>query len=268
MRIALIGGGVMAEAIIAGVLKNGVAGASDINVADIAEARRTHLSTTYGVSTCEGAREAAAGAEMVVIAVKPQQFGDVAEQLRKKLDTNQLVVSIAAGLSIATLSSRLQHAKIVRAMPNTPAQIGEGISIWTATVQVDEDQKTLARRLLEALGPAIEVDDEKQLDMATAVSGSGPAYVFLFIESLIDAAVAIGLSRDLAGRLVLQTISGSASFAQQSDRHAAELRNMVTSPGGTTAAALDLLEERGFRAAIAGGVAAAYHRAQTLSQAS
>ncbi len=267
MRIALIGGGVMAEAIIAGALKNGVAAPADITVADIAEARRTHLSTTHAVSTCEGARQAAAGAEIVVIAVKPQQFGDVAEQLRKHLEAHQLVVSIAAGLSIATLSSKLQHAKVVRSMPNTPAQIGEGISVWNAAVQVDEHQKTLARRLLEALGPTIEVDDEKQIDMATAVSGSGPAYVFLFIEALIDAAVSIGLTRELAGRLVLQTISGSASFARQSDRHAAELRNMVTSPGGTTAAALDVLEERGLRAALAGGVAASFHRAQTLSQA-
>ena len=185
-------------------------------------------------------------------------------ELGGQLKPTQLVLSIIAGARINTLSQGLKHGCIVRVMPNTPAQIGEGISVWTATAEVTEQQRGWARAILRAMGREIYVDDENYIDMATAVSGSGPAYFFLVIESLVDAAVGIGLPREMAQELVVQTMLGSGHFIQKSGKEPAELRRMVTSPGGTTAEALLHLEKGKFSQLIIEAVRAAYNKAKKL----
>ena len=222
------------------------------------------MAQKYGVAVTGDNGQAISGKEVVVLAIKPQSMGEVAPGLRGKLAPGQLVISIIAGARVSTLTEALQHAGVVRVMPNTPAQIGEGISVWTTTNTVTEAQKEQTRTLLACLGREVYVTDEKYIDMATAVSASGPAYVFLIIEALIDGAVHVGMSRDMARELVVQTVLGSALFLRASGRHPAELRNMVTSPGGTTAEGLLQLEEGKLRAVLAQAVIAGYHKAQLL----
>jgi pyrroline-5-carboxylate reductase len=186
------------------------------------------------------------------------------DKLGGRLGSDQVVLSIIAGARIDTLSQGLKHGAVARAMPNTPAQIGEGMTVWTATPEVTAEQKGLVGAILGAMGAEIYVDDENYIDMATAVSGSGPAYFFLMVESLIEAAVAIGLSRDVAGRLVVQTMLGSGRLIQQSGVEPAELRRRVTSPGGTTARAIEQLEKGQFAELVKRAVQAAYDRAREL----
>lgn len=209
-------------------------------------------------------RLAIEGSEVVVLAIKPQNLVEVMDEISGQLKSAQLVLSIIAGARINTLSLELNHSRVVRVMPNTPAQIGEGISVWTATTEVTEQQKEWAASILKTMGKEIYVDNEKYIDMATAVSGSGPAYIFLFMESMVDAAVSIGLPRNIADELVLQTMLGSEHFIQNSDKSLAELRKMVTSPGGTTEAALRKLAEGGFSNLILQAVIAAYNKAGEL----
>jgi pyrroline-5-carboxylate reductase len=267
VRLAFIGTGVMGEAVIAALLQRGLAQPADITACDVSAQRREHLSQAYGVATADRAASAAAGADVIVLAVKPQDFPAVARDLRGKLATGQTVVSIMAGVSLAALREGLGHQAIVRAMPNTPAQIGEGMTVWTATEAVSASARNDIHRILGALGQELCVADEKYLDMATAVSGSGPAFVFLMMEAMIDAAVHIGLRREMATAMVIQTVLGSARYAQATGRHPADLRNQVTSPGGTTAEGLLALEEAGVRAAFAQAIIAAYERARQLGGA-
>lgn len=262
--IAFIGGGVMGEAILKALLDKGLTEPAHIAVAEPLQARREALRQTYKVETHEAAHEAAPGAQTVVLAIKPQNLPEVMADLKGGLDKDQLVLSIIAGATLKTMAEGLQHKTLIRVMPNTPAQIGEGISVWTATPAVTAQQKSTARTLLQALGQEVQVEQEHYLDMATALSGSGPAYVFLFIEALIDAGVHIGMPREMAERLALQTVLGSARFAQASGQHPAQLRNMVTSPGGTTTEGLLRLEEGGIRAAIMRAVQAAYEKSTRL----
>jgi len=210
-------------------------------------------------------RLAASKGEVVVLAIKPQNLAEVMAKLNGQLKSSQLVLSIITGTTIQTLSSGLDHNRIVRAMPNTPAQIGEGISVWTATPEVTESQKGWVSSILGAMGQEIYVDDEKYIDMATAISGSGPAYFFLFVEALVDAGMRIGLPRDVAQELVLQTMLGSAHLIRKSGKEPSELRHLVTSPGGTTAEALLQLEKGGFPDLIRQAVRAAYEKARKLS---
>ena len=264
MKIGFIGGGVMGEAIIAGVARNGVAGGDGIAVSEPVAARREHLAGIYGVRAVEDGREAASDAELVVLAVKPQEFQTAGKALAGRLNDSQTVMSIMAGVTINSIRDTLKHNAIVRAIPNTPAQIGEGMTVWTATAEVSDAAKDAVRSVLSVLGQEIYVSDEKYVDMATAVSSSGPAYIFLVIESLIDAAVHIGLRRDMAVPMVIQTVLGSARYAQETGKHPAELKNQVTSPGGTTTEGLLALEEAGLRAAFAAAVEAAYEKAKEL----
>jgi pyrroline-5-carboxylate reductase len=264
MKIAFIGGGNMGEAMLAAVLGKSLAKPVSISVGDVSQARLEYLKQKYGVMVTKSSREAVSGKDVVVLAVKPQNLAEVMIELNGQLKSGQLVLSIIAGAKINTLSSGLKHGRIVRAMPNTPAQIGQGMSVWTATPDVTEEQKVLAKAILGAMGKELYVDDEKYLDMATAVSGSGPAYFFLMVESLVDAAVKIGLPRDMAEALVLQTMLGSGHFIQASGEEPAELRRKVTSPGGTTAEALLRLEKGGFSQLIIEAVRAAYERAKQL----
>ena len=267
MRLAFVGSGVMGEAIITAVLRGGLARPADVTACDIVAQRREHLAQAHGIATAERAADAVAGSDLIVLAVKPQEFAAAARDLRGKLAANQTAVSIMAGVSLAALRDGLGHAAIVRAMPNTPAQIGEGMTVWTATDAVSASAREDVHLVLGALGQDLYVAEEKYVDMATAVSGSGPAFVFLTMEAMIDAAVHIGLRREMATEMVLQTVLGSARYAQATGRHPADLRNQVTSPGGTTAEGLLALEEAGVRAAFAQAIIAAYERARQLGGA-
>ena len=254
----------MGEAMLSALLDKGLSKSQDISVSDVSDTRREYLKQKYGVTITNDNRKAVEKAEVVVLAIKPQNLAEVMSELTGQLDPAQLVLSIIAGATIKTLSSGLSHKRIVRVMPNTPAQIGEGMSVWTATAEVTKQQRGWASSILGAIGKEIYVDDEKYLDMATAVSGSGPAYFFLFVEALVEAAVRIGLSRDMAQELVLQTMLGSGHLIQKSGREPAELRRMVTSPGGTTAEALAELEKGGFTNLVVTAVNAAYNKARRL----
>ncbi|MBI2917073.1 MAG: pyrroline-5-carboxylate reductase [Chloroflexi bacterium] len=265
MNIAFIGGGAMGEAMTAGILKNNVARPADITVSDVSTVRQKAVHDKYGVSVTASNLAAIASADLVVLAVKPQTLPEVLAEMSGHLRPQQAVVSIVAGARVSTLTQGLKHRSVVRVMPNTPAQIGEGMSVWTATADVSPEHRDAVKAILKALGQEIYVPDEQYIDMATALSASGPGYVFLFIESLIDAGVHIGLPRDMASTMAVQTVLGSARLAQASGRHPAELRNMVTSPGGTTAEGLLQLEAGALRALVTNAVLAAYEKAQELS---
>ena len=266
MNIAFIGGGNMGEAILSAVLGKGLSTPQAVSVSDISDARCQHLKQKYGVAVMSDNLKAIDDADVVILAIKPQNLTGVMAGLNGQFKPTQLVLSIIAGAKIDTLCQGLNYGCIVRAMPNTPAQIGEGMSAWTATPEVNGQQKEWAGSILRAMGREIYVDDEKYIDMVTAVSGSGPAYVFLFLEALVDAAVHIGLSRATAQELVLQTLLGSGHFLQKSGKEPAELRRMVTSPGGTTAEALAQLEKGKFNELIKQAIIAAYSKAKKLGR--
>jgi pyrroline-5-carboxylate reductase len=263
MKIGFVGGGTMGEAIIKSLLAKGAAKPGDITVSDVSQSRRDILKKTYGVKATADNGEAVKGAEVVVLAVKPQELSKVVGGL-KGLLSQQLVLSIVAGATLDSLREGSGHSYVVRAMPNMPAQIGEGITVWTATTEVNQKQKDMAQSVLAALGKEIYVSSEKYIDMATALSGSGPAYVFLIIEALVDAGVHIGLPRDMAEKLVVQTVLGSTRAVEAMGKHPAELKNMVTSPGGTTTEGLLQLETGGLRSLLLQTVIAAYNKAKAL----
>lgn len=254
----------MGEAILSAIIERGLASPAEITVSDVNDARRQYLTQKHGVRATGDNRSAADDGEVVVLAIKPQNLEEVMADLKGQLRSAHLVLSIVAGARIGTLRRGLEHNAIVRTMPNTPAQVGEGITVWTATAAVTAQQKEWAGAILRVIGQEMYVEDEKYLDMATAVSGSGPAYFFLFMETLIEAAVSIGLSRDAAEKLVLQTMVGSGQLLKKSGKSPAELRRMVTSPGGTTAAALAEFEKGGLAELVKQAVAAALKRAREL----
>jgi pyrroline-5-carboxylate reductase len=264
MKIAFIGGGNMGEAILSSLLAKGLSEPQDVFVSDVIESRHEYIKEKYNVSVTGNNKQAVISAEVVVLAIKPQNLTEVIDDLRGQFNDSQLVLSIIAGATIRTLSSGLSHDRIVRVMPNTPAQIGEGMSVWTAMPRVSKQQKEWAGSILGAIGKEIYVDDEKYLDMVTAVSGSGPAYFFLFVEALVEAAVGIGLASDMAQEMVLQTMLGSGHLIQKSGKAPAELRRMVTSKGGTTEAALNVLGEGEFTNLLIKAVNAAYDKAKIL----
>ena len=264
MKIAFVGGGVMAEAIISGIVGAEVASPSDICVGEPSETRRDHLEEAYSIQTTPDNLEAIKGARLTVLAVKPQTLPYVYPQLRDGLTQDNTVVSIVAGATMSNLTSGLGHAPIIRVMPNTPAQIGAGMTMWIASDAVPKETVDTARSIVQTLGKEIYTNDEKMIDMATALSASGPAYVFLFIESLIDAGVYLGLSREVSWQLAIQTILGSTQLVQDTGIHPAELKDMVTSPGGTTIEALRAFEEGGFRALVFSAVDAAYEKSKAL----
>jgi pyrroline-5-carboxylate reductase len=264
MNIAFIGSGNMGEAMISALLRQGAASRETICACDIDDARLAHVRERHAVKCTPDVHTAIGDSEVVVLSVKPQVLPGVMGELKGKLKAKQLVLSIVAGVKIDTIRRGLGHEAIVRVMPNTPAQVGEGMSVWTASEAVTKEQKQEARTILQAMGREIWFPNEKFIDMATAISGSGPAYIFLIMESLIDAAVHIGLPRNVAEELVSQTVLGSARMAAESGSHPAELKNMVTSPGGTTAEGLLCMEEGGVRAVIAQAVIAAYEKAKLL----
>lgn len=266
-RLAFVGAGVMAEAMIAGLLNRGLIAPERIVASHPRSDRRCRLSERYGIAAVEGNREAAAQADLVLLTVKPQALAGVMRQLHGRLEPRQVAISIVAGAGVATLSRGLGHDAIVRVMPNTPAQVGQGMSVWTSTADVGAMQREWVRTVLGALGEELWVEEEKYVDMATALSGTGPTYVFLMMEALIDAGVHMGFPRRIAEQIVLQTVSGSVAFARDSGKHMAELRNMVTSPGGTSAEAIYQMEKGGLRTVLSRAVYAAYQRTLALGQA-
>ncbi len=272
--IATVGSGVMAEAMIAGLLRGRQVAPEQIIASHPRADRRSELVSSYGIRTVEDNGAAVERADVIVLAIKPQMLARVGRELRPLMaqrvrdgtGTEPLVISIIAGATTRALANALGHRQIVRSMPNTPAQLGRGMTVWFATPEVSDAQKEQARVLLGSLGVELEVDDEKLVGMATAVSGTGPTYVFLVMEALIDAAVHLGFPRHVAHDLVVETLEGSTLFAKSSGMHPAQLRNMVTSPGGTSAAALHELESGRLRTVLSEAVWAAYRRTEELGR--
>ena len=264
-RIAFVGAGVMAESMIAGLLKNALIPAEHVVASHPREDRRHRLEERFGILTTESNRDAAHDADLVLLTIKPQVLQTVMRQLSGSILPEQVVVSVIAGAPIDVLVSGLGHEAVVRVMPNTPAQVGQGMSVWSATPGVTESQRLRVQAVLRALGEELWVEEEKYVDMATALSGTGPTYVFLMMEALIDAGVHMGFPRRIAEQIVLQTVSGSVAFARDSGKHMAELRNMVTSPGGTSAEAIYQMEKGGLRTVLSRAVYAAYQRTQVLA---
>jgi pyrroline-5-carboxylate reductase len=256
----------MAESMIAGLLARGMIAPERIVASHPREDRRRKLTQRFGIGAVEGNREAANDADLVLLTVKPQVLSGVMRQLHGRLEPRQVAVSVVAGASIGALSRGLGHDAIVRVMPNTPAQVGQGMSVWTSTPDVAAEQRDRVRAVLGALGEELWVEEEKYVDMATALSGTGPTYVFLMMEALIDAGVHMGFPRRIAEQIVLQTVAGSVAFARDSGKHMAELRNMVTSPGGTSAEAIYQMEKGGLRTVFSRAVYAAYQRTQALGR--
>ncbi len=265
-RLAFIGAGVMGEAMIRGLLAHRLVAPGQVVASHPREARREELGVQFGITVLPDNRAAASGSDIVVLSVKPQVLPSVLPELRGAVSPQTFLLSIVAGARIGTIADGAGHAAVVRCMPNTPAQVGEGMTVWTATPEVSRQQREQAQAILRALGRELFVADEEFLDMATAISGTGPTYVFLLMEALIDAAVHLGFSRGDARQLVVQTLKGAALFAEQSRLHPAELRNMVTSPGGTSAAALYQLDKGGLRTVLSKAVWAAYQRSVALGR--
>jgi pyrroline-5-carboxylate reductase len=266
LKIDFIGPGVMAEAMVRGLIDRAGVSPDQILMSGPRENRLSELSQVYGVSTTTDNLASVRESDIVIIAVKPQSLDIALQDLTGAISEDALVLSIVAGATMEGISKRLIHNAVVRAMPNTPAQVGAGITVWTASEQVTEEQHNQAKEILQALGEEIYVEEEDYLDMATALSGTGPAYVYLFMEALVDAGVHLGFPRRIAEKLVVQTILGSVAFYDHSPLHLARLRNQVTSPGGTSAAALYYLEKAGFRTALSRAIWAAYERSTQLGK--
>lgn len=260
LTIAFIGSGNMGEAMIHGLVNKSLIAPEHVIAADPRPERLAELQERYAIYTTTDNLEAATKADILVLSVKPQVLDAVLPEVRRGARTCSLVVSIVAGAPIRMIADGLANASVVRVMPNTPARVGQGISVWTATNEVPKAQRDQARTLLKAFGEEIFVADEDYLDMATALSGTGPAYIFLFMEAMVDAGVHLGFSRHVAEKLVLQTMRGSVEYAAQSKGHLAMLRNEVTSPGGTSAEAIYQLEKGGLRTVVARAIWAAYQR--------
>ncbi|MFC1879029.1 pyrroline-5-carboxylate reductase [Chloroflexota bacterium] len=267
-KIAIIGPGAMAEAIIYGLLECELALPESMLAAGPRQARLDQLNERYGIQGYLDNAKAASQADVVILSVKPQRLGRVLGGLKGAIRADALILSIVAGATIQKITGGLDHNIVVRSMPNTPAQIGEGITVWTASAEVSAEQREMTQQILGALGQEVFVEEETYLDMATALSGSGPSYVFLFMEAMVDAGVHLGFPRRIAEQLVIQTVRGSVDYYQkrQDPKHLARLRNEVTSPGGTSAAALYYLEKAGFRTAISRAIWGAYERSQELGK--
>ena len=265
MKITFLGGGNMANALIGGLLKTGFA-ASDIAVIDPGAEARAKLVSSYGIRCYEATEPAAIDCDVLLLAVKPQQMRDVCTALAPYIK-QQMVISIAAGLRLADMSRWLGgYDKLVRTMPNTPALIGAGVTGLYALPAVSADERARAERILQAVGSTLWIDDESQMDAVTAVSGSGPAYAFLFIEALQQAAAELGFTPEQARQLSIDTALGAAKLAAQSDEPASVLRERVTSKGGTTEAALRRMAERGVKDGIVAGILAADARGRELGE--
>ena len=270
-KLAFVGCGVMAESMIAGLLRKKLVAPEQIAASHPRANRRADLATKYQIRTYESNVEAVRSVQenddsIVALCVKPQRMSGILQELNGVVQSNQIILSIVAGAKIGTLSEALENKKIVRAMPNTPSQIGAGITAWTCTGTVSDAERADIKSLLTALGKDLHVETENMIDMATSLSATGPTYIFMVMEALTDAGVHLGFSREMAKELVQETMLGSVKFAMESHKHPAELRNMVTSPGGTSAEAIYQMEKGGLRTVLSKAVYAAYQKAVALGQ--
>jgi pyrroline-5-carboxylate reductase len=270
--LAFIGCGVMAESMIAGLLRKNLVAPEQISASHPRANRRQELEEKYGIRVFERNAEAVESVKasrtdsIVALCVKPQRLKGVLQELDNVVSPGQLVLSIIAGARIETISEALGSKKIVRAMPNTPSQIGAGITVWTCPEEVGATERERIKALLTALGKELHVETENMIDMATSLSATGPTYIFMVMEALTDAGVHMGFSREVSKELVQETMLGSVLFAMESHKHPAELRNMVTSPGGTSAEAIYQMEKGGLRTVLSKAVYSAYQRAVALGE--
>lgn len=263
MKIGFIGLGNMATAIIGGMLKKGIAESSEIIGADKAEVMREKAKTCFGIEIAENNRQAAQ-ADYLFLAVKPQFVGAVLEEIADSITENTVIISIVAGKTSAWITEKLgREVKLVRCMPNTPALVGEGCTAMCPGALVTEQEKTMVKELLQSFGTVTEVD-ENMIDAVVGISGSSPAYVFLFIEAMADAAVLAGMPRKTAYEMAAQAVLGSAKMVLETGKHPGELKDMVCSPGGTTIEAVKVLEEQGFRGAVMDAVEACIAKSRSL----
>jgi pyrroline-5-carboxylate reductase len=269
-KLAFIGCGVMAESIVAGLLRKRLVSPEQISASHPREERRAELEQKYKIETFERNADAVKSLpeenSIVFLCVKPQRVKGVLAELKEAVSPSQLIASIIAGATIETISNALNNQLIVRTMPNTPAQIGSGMTAWTCAEPVSNEHRAQIKILLTALGKEIYVENERQIDMATALSATGPTYIFMMMEAMTDAGVHLGFSREVSKELVQQTMLGATLFAIESHKHPAELRNMVTSPGGTSAEAIYQMEKGSLRTVLSKAIYAAYQRAVELGK--
>jgi len=269
-RVAFIGCGVMAESIVAGLLRQNLVKPQQIAASHPRASRREELLKKYGIEVFEHNREAVEFLPetdaIAVLCVKPQRIDLVLKEIKASVKAAHIVASIIAGAKIETISEALNNKLVVRTMPNTPAQIGAGMTAWTCAEAVSVEQKAQIKTLLAALGRELYVENEHQIDMATALSATGPTYIFMMMEAMTDAGVHLGFSREVSKQLVQQTMLGATLFAIESNKHPAELRNMVTSPGGTSAEAIYQMEKGSLRTVLSKAIYAAYQRAVDLGR--
>lgn len=266
MRIGIIGGGFMGEAFLRGLVRAKVAAPGDIAVSEVVPARRAQLSE-HGVRVTDDAESACIGASVIIMALKPDMLVGVLEGLAGKFSKDAVLVSIAAGIRLDDVRRASGHRAVARIMPSLPAAISAGGAVVYPSSDLTGEQRERVQSIAHAVATGVvEVHSDDEIDLATAVHGSGPGYVYLFIEAMIDAAVRQGMKRPDATSLVLATVQGAAQYAIETGQHPAALRNAVTSPGGTTAAGLAELEAAGFRTAVDSAIDAAYERARDLGE--
>jgi pyrroline-5-carboxylate reductase len=265
VRFGMIGGGMMGEALLSRLVAQQMYGAAEIVVSEPSAERREFLAQTYKVGVTGHNQNAAIASEVVLLAIKPQILPQVAPEISSHLQPSALVISILAGTSLSQLEAAFPGQPVVRSMPNTPAAVGAGVTAIAAGQQVERLHLDLATHILQTVGEVVEVP-ESSMDAVTGLSGSGPGYVALMIEALADGGVAAGLPRGVAMKLALQTVRGTAQLLQETAMHPGELKDRVTSPGGTTIAGIAQLEKAGFRSAIMEAVKAAWLRSQELGR--
>jgi pyrroline-5-carboxylate reductase len=265
-RFAFVGSGVMAEAMIKGLTTKANVSGDHITASGPRAERGEELKTRYSIRPATDNLATIDGAQIVVLSVKPQVLHGVMEQLAGRIAADALVLSIVAGARMEAITHALRHSAVARSMPNTPAQIGLGMTVWTCGPDLSAAHRAQAQAVFASFGEEEFVDDERYLDMATALSGTGPAYIFIFMEAMVDGGVHMGFSRRVAERLVLQTMRGSVEYARQAGRHLATLRNQVTSPGGTSAEALYHIEKGGLRTVMSRAIWAAYQKSRRLGK--
>ncbi len=264
--IGFIGAGVMAEVMIAGLLDEGVLDAERILASNRRADRSAELSEEYGIVTTTNNTEVAQRADVVVLSVKPQTLAKVLRELNGQINPTATVLSIVAGASTAVLQAGLGHARVARCMPNLPCRIRQGMSVWAAPADAESTDLDRIESILGVMGEAIRVSDEGHVDRATAVNGTGPAIVAQFVKAMLEAAAYIGESRSVASETVLATLVGTAQMIRSSDAHVADLIDEVTSPGGTTSRALQVLKQGRFSAVLTEAVDAAYQRTLELGE--
>ena len=265
-KIGVIGGGKMGSALISGILSRDLIPAGNVTVSDVAKERREDLKKTCAINTNEDNKKTIKSADIVILAVKPQNMADILQETAAVIDKRKLIISIAAGISTQFIEGYLKKGvRVIRVMPNTPAMIGEGATAIAGGANAMEGDMALARYIFDAVGITVSVKEDL-MDAVTGLSGSGPAYGFVIIDALAAGGVNMGLSRDIALKLAVQTLLGAAKLCLKGDKHPAELRDMVTSPGGTTIAGLKALEEGKLRATLMTAVEAATLRSKELGK--